>query len=95
MDVETQIVSDGINSDEKIVGFGPTWPGPHFALVRLNSDGTLDATFGPGTFGPGRVTLNVGQQDHAYAATVQADNGVIVTGVSQPMNNILFARYLP
>lgn len=95
VDVEMQIVSDGMNSYEKIVGFGPTWPGSHFALVRLNSDGTLDSSFGPGTFGPGRVTLNVGESDSAQSAAIQADNRIIVAGNSNPLNNMSFARYLP
>lgn len=59
-------------------GFGRFFP--DFLLVRLNADGTPDATFGTG----GQVTLDFGgaytSQEEAFAITLQPDGKIIVAG---------------
>lgn len=51
----------------------------YFALTRLNTDGTLDTTFG----NSGKVMTDFSQtahQDHAFAAVVQPDDKIILAG---------------
>jgi uncharacterized delta-60 repeat protein len=47
-----------------------------FALVRLDPDGTLDATFGNG----GIVTTVIGRQAHATSALVEPDGQIVAGG---------------
>jgi uncharacterized delta-60 repeat protein len=50
-----------------------------FALVRYNTDGSLDATFGSG----GKVTTDFGSEsDEAFSVTLQADGKIVVAGVT-------------
>jgi len=68
-----------IQADGKLVGAGETNNGINyaFALVRYNTNGTLDATFGTG----GKVTTAVGtSDDSAYALAIQADGKLAVAG---------------
>ncbi|MGZ8190947.1 MAG: hypothetical protein ACXWTS_06915, partial [Methylococcaceae bacterium] len=59
-----------------------------FALVRYNSDGSLDTSFD----GDGKVTTNFGfTQDRGYSVTVQADGKIIVAGTSSNGSNDDFA----
>jgi uncharacterized delta-60 repeat protein len=65
-----------------------------FALARLNSDGTLDPTFGNG----GLVTTDFdGLNDDAFSVLIQPDNKIIAVGSEKnPANYYDFAavRYL-
>ena len=68
-----------IQADGKLVAAGATNNGINydFALVRYNTNGTLDATFGTG----GKVTTAVGtSDDSAYALAIQADGKLAVAG---------------
>ncbi len=49
-----------------------------FALVRYNSDGSLDATFD----NDGKVTTDFGGKDYSPKITLQADGKILVAGVS-------------
>ncbi len=49
-----------------------------FSVVRYNTDGSLDASFGAG----GRVTTNFGNSDRAKAVAIQADGKIVVAGTS-------------
>ncbi|MCU7842016.1 MAG: DUF4347 domain-containing protein, partial [Candidatus Thiodiazotropha sp. (ex Troendleina suluensis)] len=65
-----------------------------FALVRYNSDGSLDATFdGNSGFGNGIVTTDIGTSsaDTGYSVAVQADGKILVAGLSN--NDFALARY--
>jgi uncharacterized delta-60 repeat protein len=66
-----------------------------FALARLNSDGTLDSSFGNG----GLVTTDFdGFNDDAFSVLVQPDGRIILVGSAKnPTNFYDFAaaRYLP
>lgn len=63
-----------------IVGREPTGPDSFdFRLVRLDADGSLDASFG----GDGIVTRNFLPYDVARAAAVQPDGKVVLAGESQ------------
>ncbi len=70
-----------IQPDGKILVSGQTFNGTDydFALIRYNSDGSLDATFGTG----GIVTTDfAGLDDHGKGMTLQTDGKILVTGVT-------------
>jgi uncharacterized delta-60 repeat protein len=63
----------------------------HFAVMRLNEDGTFDESFGDG----GMTTTSItGRTDAAHAVTVQADGRIVVAGEGNLINtNFALARY--
>ena len=65
-----------IQSDGKIVVAGQT--GTDFALVRYNTDGSLDTTFGSN----GWTTTDFGGTDCAYGVAMQSDGKIVVAGCS-------------
>ncbi len=67
--------SVAVQSDGKIVvaGYSLGWG---FAVVRYNSDGSLDNTFN----GNGIVTTIIGDQNWAYAMALQPDGKIVVAG---------------
>ena len=69
-----------LQSDGKIVVGGWTVGSDNdFAVVRDNSDGSLDTSFGTG----GKVTAAIGVgDDRAYDVSLQADGKILVTGRS-------------
>jgi uncharacterized delta-60 repeat protein len=66
---------DGVNSD--------------FALVRYNTDGSLDTSFGNG----GKVTTDFGGTDFATGVAVLSDGKIVVSGTSN--GDFALARYNP
>ncbi|MBS1986809.1 hypothetical protein JST99_02665 [Candidatus Dependentiae bacterium] len=56
-------------------------------LIRYNTDGTFDSTFGSG----GIVTTAVGSSSQANAVVIQPDGKLLITGNSA--GNLLLARY--
>ncbi|MBA3785485.1 MAG: hypothetical protein H0X15_08105, partial [Acidobacteria bacterium] len=66
-----------LQSDGKIVAVGQTGsPGTDFALVRYNTDGSLDNSFGAG----GKVTTDFGSsEDVAYGVAIQTDGKIAVS----------------
>jgi uncharacterized delta-60 repeat protein len=78
-----------IQSDGKLVAAGYSYDGLHLAmaLVRYNTDGGLDMTFGTG----GIVTTPIGSSDaEAYALAV-SDGKLVAAGVSS--DNFTLVRY--
>ncbi|MEQ1656951.1 MAG: DUF4347 domain-containing protein, partial [Nitrospira sp.] len=72
-----------IQSDGKILVTGTAGiNGNDVGLVRLNTDGTLDTTFGGGD---GIVTSNYSgsSDDRGYSVAVQSDGQIVVSGTSQ------------
>ncbi|MBI2219167.1 MAG: hypothetical protein HYU51_17940 [Candidatus Rokubacteria bacterium] len=83
-----------IQSDGKIVAAGYGNPlasgNSDFALLRYNTDGTLDTTFGGG--GTGKVTTDFGTTfDYGFSAVIQSDGKIVVAGEST--NDFALARY--
>ena len=79
-----------IQQDGKIVLVGSsniTATDGDLALARLNSDGTADNTFGNG----GQVVTNLGVNDRAFGAALQADGKIVAEGMIG--NDFLLARY--
>jgi uncharacterized delta-60 repeat protein len=63
-----------------------------FALVRYNSDGSLDTAFGTG----GKVTTAIGTgNDYAYSVAIQPDGKIVMAGSSivSWINDFALARY--
>jgi uncharacterized delta-60 repeat protein len=76
-----------IQSDGKIVLAGYTSNGTDtdFAVVRYNSDGSLDTSFGSG----GKVVTPVGSgADQAHGVTVQSDGKILVVGETDNGTNL-------
>ncbi len=87
-----------IQSDGKIVAAGLASDGginSDFAVVRYNTDGSLDSTFGTG----GKETTTItGGSDSAYALGIQSDGKIVAAGsANDGSHNVDFAvvRYLP
>jgi uncharacterized delta-60 repeat protein len=84
-----------IQNDGKIVGVGQADVGGDFnwALIRLNTNGSLDGTFGVG----GKVTTNMGDaQDSANDVAIQTDGKIVVVGNAATTGgsaNFIIARY--
>jgi uncharacterized delta-60 repeat protein len=79
-----------LQSDGKmvVVGYSSNGSNDDFAIVRYNTNGSLDTTFGTG----GKVTVGVGSSvDEAYAVTIQSDGKIIVAGRSHNGSNLDFA----
>jgi uncharacterized delta-60 repeat protein len=94
--VTTDIGSDNdfaysvaLQSDGKIVVAGHSDNGSNedFALVRYNTDGTLDTSFDS----DGKVTTGIGSEDDAFSVAIQSDGKIVVAGVSSNGNNRDFA----
>ena len=80
-----------IQADGKIVAFGDA--NDNLVLVRYNTNGTLDTTFG----GTGIVSADTGQVDEASDLALQADGKIIVCGTIWNTNSkdILLMRFNP
>ena len=80
-----------IQPDGKIVAAGVSDNGSNidFALVRYNTDGSLDTTFNNTT---GKVTTPIGaDNDEAYAVAIQPDGKIVAAGYSDNGSNLEFA----
>lgn len=92
-----------LQSDGKIVVVGSTTTATgsstHFAIARLDADGTLDTTFGAGT-GKTTVEFNlVGGTvtDAATSVAIQPDGKIVVSGYAETANggtNVAIVRLL-
>lgn len=75
-----QAESVTIQPDGRIVLVGHTydesWSERNFAIVRLNTDGSADASFGF----RGRKMLDIARYDHAADVVVQPDGRILVAG---------------
>jgi uncharacterized delta-60 repeat protein len=90
------IWSVAIQTDGKIVAVGDSNNGmfDDFALVRYNTNGSLDTNFGSG----GIVTTNIGDSGMAYCVAIQSDGKIIAAGLkthSPPLiaEDFALARY--
>jgi len=83
-------------ADGKIVAAGDSWNGSQyvFALVRYNTDGSLDTTFNT----TGKVTTPIGtSQDTVEDVAIQPDGKIVAAGFSNNGSQCVFAlvRYMP
>ncbi len=82
--------------DGKIVVAGMTSNSPpsyDFVLVKYNSDGSMDGTFG----NVGKTITDIGSKtyDYAYSATLQADGKIVLAGTTTTggLSHFSLARY--
>ena len=84
-----------VQSNGKILVAGSSWLGNYavFALVRYNSNGSLDAGFGTG----GKVTTlfsEISGTDQCHGIAIQSDGKILVTGaVDAADGDVAVARY--
>jgi uncharacterized delta-60 repeat protein len=80
-----------LQNDGKIIAGGYCFSGTDdFALIRYNSDGTLDNTFGTG----GKVTHTISADyDYIYDLAIQQDNKIVAAGWCQ--DGFALTRYFP
>lgn len=88
-----------IQADGKIVAVGVTgeYDATDFAIVRYNTDGSLDTTFGPDQTGI-VITDFSGVGNDANAVAIQSDGRLVVSGWvknSSGGNDLAVARYDP
>ncbi|PKK88115.1 MAG: hypothetical protein CVV64_20220, partial [Candidatus Wallbacteria bacterium HGW-Wallbacteria-1] len=86
------IYSIAIASDGKILAAGQIEIGAKdFALVRYNSDGSLDTTFGNN----GLVTTNIGENDAFKSMAIDSDGKIVAAGYYSIafVNDIALIRY--
>jgi len=88
-----------IQPDGKIVVAGEMGiggPNPRFAIVRYDTDGSLDPTFGGGD---GNVSIDfTPRDDFPYAVRIQADGKIVVAGAAgynRPNSKFALARLTP
>ena len=77
--------SVALQSNGKIVVSGGA--GNDFALVRLNTEGSLDTSFDT----DGKVTTDFGYGERAYAVAIQADGKIVAAGYIYDNGNFDFA----
>ncbi|TAL47629.1 MAG: hypothetical protein EPN89_08335 [Methylovulum sp.] len=82
-----------LQDDGKILVGGYSGGANYFALVRYNSDGSLDTGFD----GDGKITTSFGSDadDYGNSVTVQADGKILVAGTSSlgSISDIALVRY--
>lgn len=77
-----------LQSDGKLVVAGSNG-GHGFVVVRYNSDGSLDTSFGSG----GKVVTSFNSEDNAYGLALQPDGKIVVVGRGSPTQDFVVVRY--
>jgi uncharacterized delta-60 repeat protein len=90
--------SIAVQSDGKIVlaGFINNGTNTDYAVVRYSSNGILETGVGAFGGGTGKVTTNINGDDEAYSVAIQADQKIVVGGISNASvtnSNIGVVRY--
>ncbi len=84
----TLVESIAVQADGKILIGGPfnTYNGTSInGIARLNSDGSIDSSFDPGT---GIQGIVAGQQYHVYDIAIQSDGKIILVGGFNNFNDV-------
>lgn len=95
VDLNSRGYGVALQADGKILVAGTSleWvssPGNwNFAIVRYNTDGSLDTSFGD----DGKIVTDFGGMDFAFSIAVQSDGKVLVSGRGGDGNNFALARY--
>jgi uncharacterized delta-60 repeat protein len=79
-----------IQADGKIVVVGSSSGGTDIAVVRYNTDGSLDTGFGGGD---GIVITDVNGDDAAYSVAIQNDQKIVVGGTTDGFTHAVLLRY--
>jgi uncharacterized delta-60 repeat protein len=78
-----------VQADRKVVVAGTTHGGTDIAVVRYNTDGALDSSFG----GDGIVITDVSGDDAAFAVAIQGDGKIVVGGFTDDGVSAALLRY--
>ncbi|MFH8738423.1 calcium-binding protein [Streptomyces sp. NPDC017964] len=78
-----------LQPDGRIVIPGSNGPGGDFAVLRYNTNGSLDSGFGTG----GLVTTDFGGNDQARGVALQPDGKIVAAGQGGPNADFALARY--
>ncbi|MFD3476717.1 calcium-binding protein [Streptomyces sp. NPDC058695] len=78
-----------LQPDGRIVVPGSNGPGGDFAVLRYNTNGSLDSGFGTG----GLVTTDFGGSDQAHGVALQPDGKIVAAGQGGPNTDFALARY--
>ncbi|MER7197849.1 calcium-binding protein [Streptomyces sp. CB01635] len=78
-----------LQPDGRIVVPGSNGPGGDFAVLRYNTNGSLDSGFGAG----GLVTTDFGGSDQARGVALQPDGKIVAAGQGGPNTDFALARY--
>lgn len=93
IDEQASLNQIALQSDGKIVGVGYVQESgiTKFVIIRYNTDGSLDNTFGTG----GITTTEIGPFSIARAVAIQSDGRIIVVGntAEDRVNQFAIARY--
>ena len=77
-----------VQPDGKIVAVGTINPGvPNFYLVRYNTNGSLDSSFGVGGI------VSTSNTSNGYAAVLQSDGKIVAAGDKNGVNQFCIVRY--
>lgn len=89
--IQARANSLAIQADGKLVVAGFGFPGSdvNIAVVRYNTDGSLDSSFN----GTGIVTTSIGTVSNATSVAIQADGKIVVGGNSGFKNQFTVVRY--
>jgi uncharacterized delta-60 repeat protein len=82
---EDGIASIALQADGKIVAGG--WAGTQFLVMRYNSDGTMDNSFGTG----GKTLTAIASQSSVYSIALQSDGKIVACGTAGDPSNYKFA----
>jgi uncharacterized delta-60 repeat protein/uncharacterized repeat protein (TIGR01451 family) len=78
-----------LQSDGRIVVAGGNGPGGDFAVLRYNTDGSLDSGFGAG----GETVTDFGGADTAHGVALQPGGAIVAAGQGGPDTDFALARY--
>ncbi len=79
-----------VQANGKIVVVGSSSGGTDIAVVRYDTDGTLDTTFGGGD---GIVVTDVNGDDAAFSVAIQNDQKILVGGTTDGFGSAILVRY--
>src|SRR5262245_22188304 len=79
-----------VQADGKIVVVGSSSGGTDIAVVRYDTDGSLDTSFGGGD---GIVVTDVNGDDAAYSVAIQTDQKIVVGGTIDGFTQAVLLRY--
>jgi uncharacterized delta-60 repeat protein len=91
IDNEDEAYSVAIQNDGKILLAGTSalagTSGSQFAVVRYNTDGSLDNSFD----NDGKVNTIIGSINNAHSLAIQSDGKIVVAGDTKLSNQVIFA----
>jgi uncharacterized delta-60 repeat protein len=79
-----------VQANGKIVVVGSSSGGTDIAVVRYDTDGTLDTTFGGGD---GIVVTDVNGDDAGFSVAIQNDQKILVGGTTDGFGSAILIRY--